>query len=161
MFFEFETLVGPEWIDYNGHMRDSNYGLVFSLAVDAMQNEVGLDAAYRERTGCTIYLLEDHKFYLREVKQGDRLQVITYVMGVDNKRFHLYMIMKRDQIEVCVGEFMEIHVQQYPSPYSTSMPLEIQQRLMAYQKSLKEGTEPFLRSRPIGLLSPKLTGSYY
>ncbi|EEE35651.1 conserved hypothetical protein [Rhodobacteraceae bacterium KLH11] len=28
----------PEWIDYNGHMQDAYYGLVFSYAVDAMQD---------------------------------------------------------------------------------------------------------------------------
>jgi acyl-CoA thioester hydrolase len=67
MSFVFETRVLMEWIDYNGHMRDSYYGLVFSLAVDALQDEVGLDAEYRERTGCTIYLIEDHKVYLKEV----------------------------------------------------------------------------------------------
>ncbi|MYB35087.1 MAG: thioesterase [Gammaproteobacteria bacterium] len=149
MFPEFETTVKPEWIDYNGHMRDSNYGLVFSLAVDALQDAVGLDATYRERTGCTIYLLEDHKFYLREVKQGDRLRVLTHVLGVDDKRFHLYMVMKRDQVEVCIGEFMEMHVRQHPSPHGISMPREIRERLMAYHKNVEKRSPPFRRSRQI------------
>ncbi|MCY4312525.1 MAG: thioesterase family protein [Gammaproteobacteria bacterium] len=155
MFLEFETTVKPEWIDYNGHMRDSNYGLVFSLAVDALQDAVGLDAAYRERTGCTIYLLEDHKFYLKEVKQGDQLRVVTHVLGVDEKRFHLYMIMKRDQVEVCIGEFMELHVQQYPSPHGISMPREIRKRLMDYHKSAEKGLPSFCRSRHIRLIQTK------
>ncbi len=149
MFFEFATTVKPEWIDYNGHMRDSNYALVFSLAVDALQDEVGLDTTYRERTGCTIYVLEDHKFYLKEVKQGDQLRVLTHVLGVDDKRFHLYMIMKRGQVEVCIGEFMELHVQQHPSPHGTPMPREIRKRLMGYHENAEKGSPPFRRSRQI------------
>ncbi len=135
MPFLFETTVQPEWIDYNSHMRDSYYGLVFSLAVDCVQDEVGLDAGYRKRTGCTIYLVEDHKYYLREVKLGDQLRVLTHVLGVDAKRFHLYMIMTKDGAEVCIGEFMELHVQQHPRPHSTAMPHAIRQRLLSFREA--------------------------
>ena len=62
MIFEYKTTVWPEWIDYNGYMRDAYYGLVFSKAIDALQDEVGFNQAYRQRTGCTIYLVEEHKF---------------------------------------------------------------------------------------------------
>lgn len=70
MIFEHIKTVLPEWIDYNGHMQDAYYGLVFSQAVDALQDDVGFDQAYRQKTGCTIYLLEEHKFFLSEVKKG-------------------------------------------------------------------------------------------
>jgi len=129
MPFIFETVVRPEWMDYNGHMRDSYYGLVFSLAVDALQDEVGFDANYRQRTGCTIYLVEDHRVYIREVHEGDLLRVETRVQGVDEKRFHLHMVMLRNGKEVSVGEFMELHVQQHPKPHSVAMPEAIRQKL--------------------------------
>lgn len=51
MTFVFETTVQPDRIDCNGHMRDRNYGLIISLAVDAMQDEVGFDTVYREQSG--------------------------------------------------------------------------------------------------------------
>ena len=54
MIFTFETTVQPDWIDYIGHMRDAYFGLIFSLAVDACQDGIGIDTDYRERTGCTI-----------------------------------------------------------------------------------------------------------
>ena len=73
MPFSFQTTVKPEWIDYNGHMQDAFYGLVFSYAVDALQDDVGFDRKYREETGNTIYLVEEHKFFLNEVKEGDDL----------------------------------------------------------------------------------------
>lgn len=147
--FQFETTILPEWIDYNGHMRDSYYGLVFSLAVDAMQDEIGFDAAYRARTGCTIYLLEDHKFFLKEVKSGARVRVETRVLGSDAKRFHLHMTMFEGDDAVAVGEFMELHVRQHPTPRAATMPHEIAERLAKAQVADPEALR--FRSRQMAL----------
>ena len=129
MIFRYETTVRPEWIDYNGHMQDAYYGLIFSYAVDALQDEVGFDEEYRRRSGCTIYLIEDHKFYLSEVFEGDCLSVQTRVLDVDEKRFHLHLMMSRHDTTVAVCEFIEIHVRQNPSPNVCAMPEEIRSRL--------------------------------
>lgn len=128
--FRYETRVRSDWIDYNGHMRDSFYGLIFSLAVDEMQDEVGVGARHRETTGCTIYLLEDHKVFLREVKAGCVVRVETRVIGVDDKRFHLYKQMFEGGDLVCVGEYMELHVNQHPTPRAEPMPPEARARLL-------------------------------
>ena len=40
-----------------------------SQATDALMDHLGLDAAYRTRTHCTLYTLEMHIHYLQEVKQ--------------------------------------------------------------------------------------------
>ena len=128
--FRLETTIRPDWIDYNGHMRDAYFGLVFSLAVDAMQDAVGFDEAYRKQSGCTIYLLEDHKYYLREVKEGTSVQVETLVLDCDRKRFHLYQRMLNGGEEAAICEFMELHVNQFPSPHAEAMPEEIYQRLL-------------------------------
>ncbi|WP_424980514.1 thioesterase family protein [Leisingera sp. S232] len=151
MVFSFETNVLPEWIDYNGHMRDSYYGLVFSLAVDAFQDEVGFDAAYRKRTGCTIYLLEDHKFFLREVKEGTRIRVETRIIGCDHKRFHLHMQMFDGTALASVGEFMELHVCQHPQPHAMAMPEEILQKLLSSRLSEGEAATLPRQSRRLSL----------
>lgn len=147
--FVYEPTVIPNWIDYNGHMRDAYYGLIFSLAVDAMQDEVGFDEAYRNSTGCTIYLLEDHKYFLKEVGPGVRLPIETVVLGTDNKRFHLHLRMLHEGTAVAIGEFLELHVNQHPEPHATPMPDEIAQRLMKAQFS-KKGLIEF-RSREMNL----------
>ena len=54
----YRAKIQPEWSDYNGHLRDAYYGLVLSYAIDDVMDHVGLDAAYRERTRCTLYTLE-------------------------------------------------------------------------------------------------------
>ncbi|MXY64107.1 MAG: thioesterase [Gammaproteobacteria bacterium] len=129
MIFKYETIVRPEWIDYNGHMQDAYYSLVFSHAVDALQDEVGFDEEYRARSGCTIYLLEDHRFYLHEVYEGDHLVVETRVIDVDDKRFHLHLDMRRSGKSVALCEFVELHVRRAPSPLACPMPDFIRAKL--------------------------------
>lgn len=80
------AVVRPEWIDYNGHMSEAFYVLVFGHATDALMPRAGLDEAYRERTGCSLYTAEAHVRYLREVPEGARLTVRTRVIGVDAKK---------------------------------------------------------------------------
>ena len=150
MQFVFEATVLPEWLDYNGHMRDSNYGLIFSLAVDALQDEVGFDAAYRAQTGCTIYLIEDHKIYLREVHGGDVLNVSTRILDVDEKRFHLHMTMLCEGEAVCIGEFMELHVRQHPKPHAVPMPEELRTKLETARDATQQNLEAHACSRQMG-----------
>ena len=133
--FVYESAVLPDWIDHNGHMRDAYYGLVFSFAGVAAQEALGFDPAYRERTGCTVYLVEDHKFFLREVRLGDALRVETVVLDSDEKRFHLYLRMFCGDVLCAVAEYMELHVNQHPTPHAIPIPLDIQGRLLAAQLS--------------------------
>lgn len=149
MPFFYETTVRSDWIDYNGHMQDAFYGLVFSYAVDALQDEVGFDHAYREATGCTIYLLEEHKYFLREVFDGDRLEVETVVLGADERRFHLCLTMRSRDRVVCIGELVEMHVQKHPQPHGAPMPERMLDLLKAQQISVEEAEALTHRSRAL------------
>ena len=99
---EFTESVRPEWIDYNGHLSEAYYVLVFGHATDAMMAGTGLTDAYREVTGCSLYTVESHVRYLREVKEGSELRIRTRVLGVDTKkvRFAHEMVVT----EVAAGE---------------------------------------------------------
>jgi len=81
--------VRPEWIDHNGHMNEGFYGIVFSDATDAVLEVLGLGPAYRERSGCSVYSVEAHIRYLREVTEGTELTVTSHVTGADRKRLHI------------------------------------------------------------------------
>ena len=80
--------VRPDWIDYNGHMNVAYYVLVFDHATDALFEALGLGAAYRQATDLTLFAVESHILYTREVAVGDLLRVETRVFGVDGKRLH-------------------------------------------------------------------------
>ena len=83
-------VVRPEWVDYNGHLNDGYYMVVFSQATDAVMALIGLDAAGRAATGHSIFTLESHINYLLEVKQGKAIEVRTQVLGSDAKRLQIY-----------------------------------------------------------------------
>lgn len=83
----------PEWVDYNGHMGDFAYGIIFSRAVTELMGTIGLGESYRATSGATLYTLEMRIGYLRECHEGDRLSVSTRVLGCDEKRMHVYLEM--------------------------------------------------------------------
>ncbi|MGW6054684.1 thioesterase family protein [Streptomyces sp. NPDC055189] len=114
--------VRPEWIDYNGHMSEAFYVLVFGYATDAMMIETGLHAGYRESTGCSLYTVEAHIRYLDDVAEGAHLAVRTRILGADAKKarftHELYVVEEPDAdiapeaTPVSTTELLAIHVDQ-------------------------------------------------
>ena len=123
--FVFKLSVKSEWIDYNQHMQDAYYGLAFSYAVDHFQDCVGFDEKYRTQSGCTIYVVEDHKFYLNEVKLGSELVIITSLLDTDKKKFILYSQMFVKDDIVATSEMLQAHVNTKPKPKITEMPIAV------------------------------------
>ena len=82
--------VRPEWIDYNGHLSEPYYVLVFGDATTALMDRAGLDERYRSTTGCSLYTVEAHVRYLREVGPDADLEVRTRVLGRDAERLRLW-----------------------------------------------------------------------
>jgi acyl-CoA thioester hydrolase len=105
-------VVRPEWVDYNGHMRDAFYLLVFSLAGDVLLDTIGLDDAQRRARRRSVYTLEAHINYLSEIKEGARMQVNVRVLAHDAKRLHIYLEMLSDgrAAPVAACEQMLLHV---------------------------------------------------
>ena len=83
----------PQWVDYNGHLNDAYYMVVFSEATNALMGMIGLDEAGRKATGHSIYTLEAHINYLLEVKQDKAIEVQTQILGSDAKRLQIYQVM--------------------------------------------------------------------
>ncbi|WP_435107400.1 thioesterase family protein [Nocardiopsis synnemataformans] len=110
----------PEWIDYNGHLSEAYYVLVFGFATDALMDRVGLDAAYRERSGCSLYTVEAHVRYLHEVAADAEVEVRTRVIGPDTERSdrpgvrkaRICHEMRVGDVLVATEELMTLHVDQ-------------------------------------------------
>ena len=88
-----ETTVVSDWVDYNGHMNDAAYAIVFSRSVDALMDRVGLDAAARKRTGQTLFTLQMMLHYFKEAKEGDALAVSCQLLEHDDKRMRVWLDM--------------------------------------------------------------------
>jgi acyl-CoA thioester hydrolase len=91
----YDTRVRPEWLDYNGHMSEAYYVLVFGFATDALLDVLGMDERYRADAGMSLYTLEAHVSYLAEVGEGAPLHVTTQLLGCDYKRVHLFHALHR------------------------------------------------------------------
>jgi acyl-CoA thioester hydrolase len=81
--------VRPEWIDYNGHMNVAYYVLAFDHATDRLLDHAGLGIAYVKETNRSVFVLEMHVTYEREVGEGDPLAFTTRILDIDAKRVHL------------------------------------------------------------------------
>jgi acyl-CoA thioester hydrolase len=118
----YETAIEPGWIDYNGHLRDAYYVLIVSQATDALMDRLGLDAAYRERSHCTLYTVELHIHYLHEVKASDSAVVTVRILGADHKRIHAAFELTRGSGGplAAAAELMLLHVRQEPTGVATT-----------------------------------------
>jgi acyl-CoA thioester hydrolase len=107
-------MLAPEWIDYNGHLRDAYYGLILSYAADALMDRIGMDAAYRAATHNTLYTVEMHVHFLREVHAAEQVLVNAHILGVDRKRLHVGFALHCEGRDgpAATAEFMLLHVHQ-------------------------------------------------
>jgi acyl-CoA thioester hydrolase len=137
----FQTKIAAEWIDYNAHLRDAYYSLIFSLATDALMDLIGLDEAYRKRTRNTLYTLEMHIHYLHEVKDTDVVDVSVRILGTDRKRIHAAfdMYCARYPDPVSSAEMMLLHVHQGDEVKSEAFPPDV---IQALAKVVGEGARP-------------------
>jgi acyl-CoA thioester hydrolase len=138
----FEQTVRAEWIDYNGHMSEAFYVLVFGHATDAMMDAVGLGPTYREHTGCSLYTVESHIRYLKEVAEGAALTVRTRVLGTAEKKLHFAHEMCVEDDTVATSELFALHI---GPEGSTPFPDEVHKRLA----ELTEATPPEWAGRAI------------
>ena len=91
----YRTEVRPEWGDYNGHLNDAFYFLIFSRAGDAVLDVIGMDDGYRRQHAVSVFTLETHVCYLREVGVGETVEVEARVLDLDAKRLHLFQVLRR------------------------------------------------------------------
>jgi acyl-CoA thioester hydrolase len=129
----FRTALAPEWIDYNGHLRDAYYGLIVSHACDALMDRLGMDAAYRECTRNTLYTVEMHVHFLHEVKKTDVALVGLRVLGADQKRLHAAfdVLREADKAVAATAELMLLHVHQGTTVTTAPFPPQISGALSA------------------------------
>lgn len=156
----YRTNVAPEWIDYNGHLRDAYYSLIVSLAVDALMDRLGLDEAYRTRTRCTLYTLEMHMHFLHEVKKTDVVDVAVRILGTDRKRVHAAFDMTcgRYADPVATAEIMLLHVHQGEEPKAQVFPPEV---VEALGRVVEEGAAAKVGAGvvgPAGIAAPGAAG---
>ena len=145
-------IVRPEWVDYNGHMNVAYYVLVFDHATDAVFDRMDLGKAYRETTGCSLFVGEAHVTYEQEASAGDRLRVTSRILGFDGKRIILYHEMERDDGDglIATNEVLCLHVD-LASRRTAPLPAAAVERIRRATVSDGAVSRPLRAGRAIGL----------
>jgi acyl-CoA thioester hydrolase len=87
--------VGPEAIDYNGHMNVVHYRAAFDAGTDGLFAHLGLGPdQYNARTGATLMVVEEHTRYHAELAEGERYRVLARMLGHSDKKVHYLLLME-------------------------------------------------------------------
>ncbi|NYZ11484.1 thioesterase-like protein [Azospirillum sp. RWY-5-1] len=133
--------VRPEWIDYNGHMNVAYHLLAFDHATDAVFDHFGIGKSYVEAAHRSLFVVEAHLSYVREVTAGDGLRFVSRILGADGKRLHLFHEMRHDGggFLAATAEFMLVHVDM-DQRRATPFPPDVAARLA--ETAVRHGTHP-------------------
>lgn len=114
-----DTLVWSEpyaielgWLDANGHLNMAYYHVMFDRTVEVALAAIGLGDTYRETNNGSVFNVETHVVYRREVQAHDLVRVSVQLLGRDDKRLHLFQTMVRDGDGelAATSESMFVHV---------------------------------------------------
>lgn len=149
----YETRVAADWVDYNGHMRDAYYGLVFSYAIDALMIDLGMDEAYRSDVKGTLYVVEMHQFFLKETHEGAPLKVAARLLDADHQRLHVWFEMRHGETAepLAVQESLQLHVIQGDAPGSAPFGGHVQRKIDAMLADHAAMPKPGLGSGAIAI----------
>ncbi|WP_227995161.1 thioesterase family protein [Oceanobacillus sp. CFH 90083] len=144
----------PEWVDYNGHLNDAYYALIFSYSLDALMDEIGLDEEGRKANTYTIFTLEAHIKYLKEAHENEVLYTNVIVLNKDEKRMHLWFEMKNKENDtLATSEQMVMGMDQRtgrPAPF----PETVREFINQLPRSAKENW-PAGANVPMGIREKK------
>jgi acyl-CoA thioester hydrolase len=147
--------VKPEWTDYNGHMTESAYLLVFGDSSDAFFRFIGIDEAYRA-SGFSLYTIDTRIRNLAELGVGDPLRLTLRLVDLDAKRLHIFHRMTHGGTgaEVAVAEQVLAHVDMR-ARRSAPFPPELYHRLAAIRAAHSGLTPHPMIGAPFGLASSR------
>lgn len=110
-----DIVVTSDLIDFNRHLSDIGYHTLFSRSEVSFFERIEVNDEYRSETSCTVYTVESHATFLREVLEGDRICISFQILDLSNKAIHLLMELQNSAGQVCAyHECMLLHVKKTP-----------------------------------------------
>lgn len=148
----FEGPVSSDWIDYNGHMNDACYVVVFSQAIDEFMRLIGLDEAFREQHNVSVYTLQSMVHYLQEVSEGEPLRVEVQLLESDNKKLRVFFTMYQadSHAQLAAMESLLLHMDM-KNHRAAPFLIETRERVEQLQHQHNELPMPDLAGRSIAL----------
>jgi acyl-CoA thioester hydrolase len=143
--------VAPEWVDYNHHMSESCFLLVFGNNADAFFRYLGIDEDYRA-AGHSLYTTETHLHHRREAAEGEPLALTLQLLDHDSRRLHLYQEMLHGDsgAVLATAEQLLVHVDT-AAGRSTDLPDVLLERLGAIREAHAVLPWPERAGRPMAI----------
>ena len=82
----FEGRVEQAWLDHNGHMNVGYYVVVFDKGTDGLFEFLGVGERAMEEHGETIFVLEAHVTYHKELILNQAFYIETRLLGHDHNK---------------------------------------------------------------------------
>ncbi len=111
-FCEFHSQVEENWLDFNGHMNVTYYTRAFDDATERWWAFIGVGPKYVKAHGRSVFAVEAHVVYKRELRVADPFHVTTQLLGFDQKRIHLFFEIHQSEKNYlsATQELMVVHV---------------------------------------------------
>jgi carnitine 3-dehydrogenase len=138
-------------MDYNNHMSESCYLLVFGDNADAFFRFLGIDDAYRA-AGHSLYTSETHLHHRHEVALGEPLELSLQLLDHDARRVHIFHEMRHGESDVLLAsaEQLLVHVDMHVGR-STELPGHLLERLDAIAAAHSRLPRPDVVGRSMGI----------
>ena len=145
------TPVIEAWTDYNDHMTESAFLLVFGDSSDTFFRYIGIDEAYRA-SGRSIYTLETRIHNRREAHIGDPLALTFRILDHDAKRLHVFHTMTNEASGdvLATAEQILVHVDM-KAGRSVPFPKDLAERIAAIAAAHRALPVPPTVGVPVGL----------
>lgn len=149
--YEYQTTVPESWLDYNGHMNDGQYSRAFSDAGLEWLSHLGHSESRVKELSYTIFTLESHIVYQKEVFAHEEITIQIRVHDFDSKRLHTFMTLHNPKGECCATYevmYMGMDTQAgRPAPF----PEELDQAIRGYYEAQGELDKPKELGHTIGI----------
>ncbi len=144
--------IDSDWVDYNGHLNQAYYGVIFDRAIDDALMPIGLGPDYIKQRNCSYMTVESHTCFIRELMQTDPVRVVSRILDVDDKRLHMYCELQHaiDGWDAATVEYMFLHIDmsvRRTSPW----PSDLRGRLEALKIAAEPLGRPERAGRRIGI----------
>lgn len=105
--FKVTKTVTKDLIDYNNHIHDAYYNVIFSKVINEFNYSHGLSLKERDLYQRTIFTLETHTTFLAEMSLGQHYTIELFLYDYDEKRTYFFLRMNRsDGVVVATNEVM-------------------------------------------------------
>ena len=138
----------PDWTDYNGHMNLAFYIHLFDQGWDVLLDkfQMGGDSAKIEKR--STFAVESHTKYIKEVRQGDEVDINLLFLDHDLKRmiYQLEIFSKTGNYRAATTEVCSLYVNLESRRVTDVEPhkLELMDKFIIENKSNYEPIEFYL-----------------